>query len=142
MGPVEFVVVGFEGNRFSGEIIPELEKLRASNLIRVLDLAFVSKDKEGTITRFELTDLPEFDYERMTLDIDAGDWIAEDDVSDIGENLPNESSVAVMLVEHLWATPLQQAVLRANGRLIAGGLVPHEKVMEVEEMVKAERRAA
>ena len=57
IGPVEYMIVSFPGNRFTGEIAPALGKLVESNTIRIIDLAFVSKDTDGSIGAFELSDI-------------------------------------------------------------------------------------
>ncbi len=138
MGPLEFVVIGFEGNRFTGEIIPELRSLRERDLIRVLDLVFVSRDDSGDITTMELSDLPEDAEANLTvLDRDPGDWFAQDDIDQVAESLENDSSVAMVLFEHTWAVPLDRAVHRANGKLLAEGIVPRDVVAGVEELINA-----
>jgi hypothetical protein len=138
MGPLEFLVIGFEGNRFNGEIMPELEALRRRQLIRVLDLVFVHKDDNGTVSSFELSDLPADEAARLTvLEDGAKDWFALDDIEQIAASLSNETAVALLLIEHRWALPLDTAIQRANGTLLAEGLVPRDLVAEVEELVGA-----
>ena len=53
IGPVEYIIVGFPGNQFNGEIAPELGKLVDSGTIRVLDLVFVTKDADGNVGAVE-----------------------------------------------------------------------------------------
>jgi hypothetical protein len=137
MGPLEFLVIGFEGNNFSGEIMPELNALRDRGVIRVLDLLFVKRDEYGEVSCFELSDLPSEEAQSLASADSAGEWFAQDDIEQIGENLGNKSSVAMVLLEHLWAVPLQQATLRANGTLMADGLVPREVVDQVESLLHA-----
>jgi hypothetical protein len=137
MGPLEFLVIGFEGNRFSGEIMPELNSLRDRGVIRVLDLLFVKRDEYGEVSSFELSDLPAEEAQNLTIDEGSGEWFAQGDIEQIGESLANQSSVAMVLLEHLWAVPLQQATIRANGRLMADGLVPRDVVEEVESLIHA-----
>ena len=57
IGPVEYMIVSFPGNRFTGEIAPALAKLVEANTIRIIDLAFVGKNADGEIVAFELSDL-------------------------------------------------------------------------------------
>ena len=135
MGPLEFLVIGFEGNQFSGEIMPELDALRHRGVIRVLDLLFVKRDDSGEITSFELSDLAPEEADKLVIDDSTGEWFVQDDIDQVGESLNYQSSVAMVLLEHLWAVPLQEATLRANGRLIADGLVPRDVVEQVESLI-------
>ena len=80
IGPVEYVIIGFPGNQFKGEIIPALADLVESGTVRILDLVFVMKDAEGNITTAEYEDLPGMD----DLDGDADGLFNEDDLLDRG----------------------------------------------------------
>jgi hypothetical protein len=135
------MVIGFQGNNFKGEIIPELNALRDRDLIRLIDLVFIKKAGDGSITSFELSDLPDIassDGFRTLFDDDAaGNWFAQEDIDQIGESLPDESSVALVLLEHPWARSLHEATRRANGELLAQGLLPAKLVDEVEMLVRA-----
>jgi uncharacterized membrane protein len=131
------MVIGFEGNRFTGEIMPELDALRAKNVIRVLDLVFVSRDQGGEVTSIEMSDLPPAEAERVRdLEAEASDWFAQDDIDQIAETLPNQSSVAMVLVEHRWAVALEEATRKANGQLLVEGMVPRDVVAEVESRLR------
>lgn len=136
LGPLQFMIIGFDGNRFTGEILPELNELRSRKLIRLLDLVFIRRDGQDEITSLELSDLPEEDMQHFALeDGEGAAWFAQDDLEQIGATLPEHSSVAMLLVEHLWAEPLQAATRKANGRVIAEGMVPREVVAEVEALL-------
>jgi hypothetical protein len=125
--------VGFEGNRFTGEIVPEINKLIQQGTVRMLDLLFIKKDEAGTVTILELDDMPGMEVEKLSvLHPQTGDWIAQDDIEQVGQDLPNQSSVAMVLIEHLWAIPLQEATLRANGKLLAETMISRDVIAEVE----------
>src|SRR6476469_6365581 len=112
IGPVEYMIVSFPGNRFTGEIAPALGKLVESNTIRIIDLAFVSKDADGSIAAFELS------------------VIGEEDLMDAAEDLEPGSSAAMLLWEDIWAAELASAMRGAGGELVAIGRIPHDVVME------------
>src|SRR4029453_2540661 len=115
IGPVEYMIVSFPGNRFTGEIAPALGKLVESNTIRIIDLAFVSKDADGSIAAFELSD------------------IDEEDLMDAAEALEPDSSAAMLLWEDIWAAELASALRGAGGELVAIGRIPHDVVTEARE---------
>ena len=102
IGPVEYVIVGFPGNKFKGEIVPELAALVASGTITVIDLAFVKKDADGTITAFELDDLP-MDEANPFSDFEAriGGLLNEEDLELAGEALEEQLGRGAGVGEHV-----------------------------------------
>lgn len=132
-GPLEYYVIGFDGHRFSGEIAPAIEEAVVSGAIRVLDLVFVTKDASGKVTRLEYEDF-DGDVARAfaALDQNAEGMFSGEDLDEIGSGLENDSSAALVLVEHLWARKIRDAVLRANGRLIENGILTEDAVRIVE----------
>ncbi len=84
-GPVEFIIVGFPGNQFNGEIAPELIALVESGTVRILDLIFIGKDADGSVVSFEIDDLdtlPAF----AALEADVGGLISPEDVEYAAEH--------------------------------------------------------
>jgi hypothetical protein len=138
IGPVEYMIVSFPGNRFKGEIAPALGKLIESNTIRVIDLAFVAKDTDGTVAGFELSDVDE-DIRRglEALGLEASGLLGEDDLADAAADLEPGSSAALLLWEDIWAAELADALRGAGGELVALGRIPHDAVMEARESLLA-----
>jgi Family of unknown function (DUF6325) len=133
MGPLEFLVVGFDGNRFSGEIMPEIRSLRQQGTIRVLDLLFLRKDASGAIETIELADLPDDELEKVgEVDTDEDGWFSVEDIDRMKDSLPANSSVAMLLVEHSWATRLAETIRRANGQLLYNERIPIGVAEQVE----------
>jgi hypothetical protein len=133
MGPLEFVVISFEGNKFTGEIMPEIRALREQGTIRILDVLFLKKDAAGITQAIELTDLPEVEFQELgEIEYDEDGWFSVEDVSKVGESLPENSSVAMVLFEHAWASRLADTVRRAQGRLIYHERIPAGVAQEVE----------
>jgi uncharacterized membrane protein len=129
IGPVEILVVAFPGNQFTGEIAPALADLVESGMIRVIDLVFVAKDGAGDVVAIELSD------------VDAGissafgpvveepsGMLSDEDIADLGEDLPSNSSAAILLFEHVWATRFRDALLNSGGELVASVRIPKEVV--------------
>jgi hypothetical protein len=124
IGPVEYVIIGFPGNQFKGEIVPALADLVDGGTVRILDLVFVMKDIEGNITTAEYEDLPGMD----DLDGDADGLFNEDDLLIAAERLEPNSSGLFIVWEDTWATPLAVAIRGAGGVIVAGERIPHEIV--------------
>ena len=134
IGPVEYMIVSFPGNQFTGEIAPALAKLVESNTIRIIDLAFVGKSADGEIAAFELSDLDEEVRRGLeALGLEGSGFLGEEDLMDAAEQLEPNSSAAMLLWEDVWATELASALRGAGGELVALGRIPHDAVMEARE---------
>ena len=129
IGPVEYGVIAFPGNKFKGEIAPALEELVKSGTIRILDLAFVLKDKDGNVTGFELEDAGSEVLKAFEALTHARDGLINDnDLKDIGAALDPNSSAAVLVWEDVWATKFAEAVRNAGGVVVDMQRVPYELV--------------
>ena len=138
IGPVEYMIVSFPGNRFTGEIAPALGKLVESNTIRIIDLAFVSKDADGSVAAFELSDIDEEVRRGLdALGLEATGLLGEEDLMDAADDLEPGSSAAMLLWEDIWAAELASALRGAGGELVAIGRIPHDVVTEAREALSA-----
>jgi hypothetical protein len=116
MGPVQMLVIGFEGGEFRGAIAAELERLREDDTIRVLDLVVVAKDADGNVSVAEgedglalrLLDVTDADLSHLEAADTADLWEAT-------EAVPPGGTAAVVLIEHRWAIPLRDAIVNAGG---------------------------
>jgi len=130
LGPIEYVVVAFPGNKFKGEIVPALAELVENGTIRILDLVFIAKDEDGNVGAVELAELGE-GHEAAGLadisEIDAG-LLNEDDVQLAAEALENNSSAGLLVFENVWAARFAEAVRNADGQLLANERIPYEVV--------------
>jgi uncharacterized membrane protein len=137
IGPVEYGVVAFPGNKFKGEIAPALEELVKSGTIRIIDLAFVLKDEDGNVAGVEVEDAGSEvlrAFEAITYQRDG--LISDDDLAKIGAALDPNSSALVMVWEDLWATRLAEAVRNAGGIVVDIQRVPYEIVQEAIDFAK------
>jgi uncharacterized membrane protein len=150
IGPVQLIVLGFDHPDFHGEVIEELERLRESDTIKVIDALAVYKDADGEIEVAHLSNLTKDEAielgskvgaliglgiegeEGMEAGAIAGAEAAadggvhafsEDDAWDVIEDIPPDTAAALILIEHHWAVPLRDAIVRANGFRIADGFI-------------------
>jgi Family of unknown function (DUF6325) len=129
MGPVEYVVIAFPGNRFKGEIVPAVAELVDNGLVRILDVAFIKKDAAGNATMFEydaLDDVLTFGF--ADVDGEAGGVLNDEDLELAAEALEPDSSAALIVWEHRWAARVGQAIRDAGGRIVAGERIPPQIV--------------
>jgi uncharacterized membrane protein len=149
IGPVQLIVLGFEHPDFHGEIIEELEKLRESDTVRVIDSLAVYKDAEGEIEVMHLSNLTKDEAIELgskvaaliglgiegeegmeagaeigaELAAEEGVHVFDEEAWDVLEDIPNDSAAALLLIEHHWAVPLRDAIARAGGFRVADGFI-------------------
>ena len=144
IGPVQMLVLGFAEPNFTGKIAAELDRLRQLEFIKIVDALVVNKDENGEITALQVTDLTEgeatelgeiagaligFGYgteEAVEAGAEAGaeamadgHLIPEEDAWYVADAIPNGSAAAIVLLEHLWAIPLRNAIVDAGGIALA-----------------------
>ena len=150
IGPVQLIVLGFPEPNFHGEIIAELERLRETDTVRVIDALAVHKDADGEVEVAHLSNLTDDEAielgsvvgaliglgidgeEGMQAGAEAGamaaaeggaDVFSEEDAWDVMDEIPNGSAAALVLLEHTWAIPLRNAVVAAGGFRIGDGFI-------------------
>ncbi len=136
IGPVEYIMIGFPGNQFRGDILPELVTLVQSGTIRILDLVFISKDADGEFLVIEADEDEAFAV-FGAIDADIGGFIGDDDIAYAVESLEPESSVLLIMWEDVWAAPLADAIQAAGGIVLEGARIPRELIDEAETAVLA-----
>jgi hypothetical protein len=136
MGPVDYLVVKFPGNKFNGEILPELAKLEKSGIIRVIDMALVIKDTKGKVFVTEAKDVKgkEGDaFSAFAKLVGEVEWFSLDDIDAIAAALPNNTSAAVLLFENTWAIHFKEALINSGAELVDQGRIPSEIIRTVEQ---------
>jgi uncharacterized membrane protein len=167
IGPVQLIVLGFQEPTFRGEVLAELDRLKASDTVRVIDALAVYKDADGEVAILERSDLSpeqaqEFGAtvgaliglgaageEGMVAGALAGAEAMEDGVDmfsaeaawDVVEDLPKDSAAAILLIEHRWAIPLRDALARAGGFPVASNMISPLDLVAVGLVAKDEAEA-
>ena len=126
-GPVEYLVVTFADGNLSDDVAAELADLVDKNIIRILDLVFITKDLSGDVTAYEFDELDQL-AGFVGIDAEVGGLIGPQDVSFVGEGLDPGSAAAVLLAEDLWAASLASALDRSGGLLLEGTRIPQDLV--------------
>jgi len=134
LGPMSYLAFEFEGNKFRGDIMPDLMNLVEKKIIRVLDLVAVIKDKDGKVTTRELVELdPDEIIMINPLKSHIKGLFTTGDIEAIGEAVRPNTTAALLLVEHLWAAKFFNDVKAANGRLVGNQFIPGILVQEALE---------
>lgn len=137
MGPVDYLVVEWPGQQPTGEAAPLLIDLVDRGLIRVLDLAFVTKADDGSVARLQITDLGEKVEELNVFEGASSGLLADDDISEAGEALEPGTSAALLVYENIWAAPFAAAVRRSGGQLVASGRIPIQSLVAALDAAEA-----
>ncbi len=127
-----------QGNQFTHEIAPELHAIQEKDLIRVVDLLFLRKDTNGTVTVLEVQDLQ--DEELATFGVLRNNLmgvLTHEDIMTLSSAVPIDTSAVVVLLEHLWIGNLEKAIARANGVVFIGGMVPQVAHEQLEQELAA-----
>jgi hypothetical protein len=133
-GPIDYLVVEFPGNRMTGEAFPLLIDLVDRGLIRILDLAFVRKDADGSVVGLALTDLDgDGQLDLAVFEGASSGLLDDDDLADAGSVLEPGSSAGVLVYENLWAAPFASALRRSGGQLVASGRIPVQAILATLE---------
>jgi uncharacterized membrane protein len=131
-GPVEYVVLKFPGNQFSGEIAPALHELVNTGTVRIIDLLFAIKDADGTVGVFELNGMGDSVTAIFEpVDATADELLSESDAQHVAALLEPNSSAALLLFENTWATRFAEAVSNANGEVIVNARIPRDVIEEL-----------
>jgi uncharacterized membrane protein len=134
IGPVDYAIIAFPGNKFRGEVAPALADLVDAGAIRLIDVAFVGKAADGEVVAMELMELdPDVQEGLDRLGIEVQGLLNEDDVMDAGAALEPNSSAALLVWENVWARRVTQALRDAGGVLLAFDRLPHEVVQAARE---------
>jgi uncharacterized membrane protein len=157
IGPVQLLVLGFKEPNFRGEILAELDRLGKSDTVKVIDGLAVYKDRDGNVATIKGSNLSsdeaaEFGAtvgaliglgvggeEGMLAGAELGaagasegvEFFSEEEAWDVIEDIPNDTAVALILVEHRWAIPFRNAVRRAGGFPISDGFIHAEDLVAV-----------
>ena len=133
LGPIEVVVLGFPGSRFTGEIRPRIMELVERGIVTVVDAVFVTKDEDGGVAFVELqqlTDDPEITALGQLVSSEL-DLLSAEDVVALVEDLDPGSSALALVFDHTWMLPVRDAIAASGGVLLADIHVPADVVDEV-----------
>ena len=135
-GPIDYIIVGFENAQFDGSILAALSDAIDKGIIKVVALSFVSKAADGTVTTLDVAQL----NDNYVVDFVqkygvSSNSITSDDTAEVAEVLNEGEAAGLLVIEQVWAKPFKQAVINANGYLIAEGRIHPEAVAELEEEV-------
>ena len=162
LGPVQMLIVGFEGDKFDGSIMEELERLKEHDIVRLIDLLFVKKNEDGEIEVVQRSDLSSDEAEQFgaivgalvgfgadgdegasygalagAAELQDGHVFDDDAVWYLGDAIPDGTAAAVALLEHRWAIPLRDKIAKAGGLTLSDAWVHVADLVAVGALASA-----
>nr|WSW57812.1 DUF6325 family protein [Streptomyces sp. NBC_00998] len=128
MGPVDYVVIEFPGNRMTGKGLPMLVDLVDRGIIRIFDLIFVRKDLDGSVTAVELNDLGS-EVDLSIFEGASSGLLDQSDINDAGIALEPGNSAGIIVYENTWAAPFARELRRGGAQLVAAGRIPVQALL-------------
>ena len=126
MGPIDYVVLEWPGEQPTGTVAPLIVDLVERGTIRVLDVAFMGKDENGSVFAIEIPDLdPDF----AAFAGATSGLLTSEDLAEAAEALEPGTSAAVLVWENRWAAPVAVALRRSGGQLVASGRIPVQAII-------------
>jgi hypothetical protein len=138
LGPIDYAVLEWPGEQpVAGEVQPLLLGLVDRGIIRILDIAFLAKDRDGSVTTLELGDFKEAAAAFAAFEGASSGLLAFDDLQEAAAALKPGTSAAVIVWENRWAAPMAMALRRSGGQLVASGRIPVQAILAALESVEA-----
>lgn len=139
--PLEYALVEFKGNKFTGKIVPELLDLANRGIVRFVDIVFIQKEKDGNVRTVELNDLDPKSYKMF---VPIGKYVSslfsQEDLEIEASKLRKNTAAALFLWENLWLDNIRKAIADAGGQLVERGQIPAETVSAFKKYLAAEER--
>jgi hypothetical protein len=137
-GPIDYLVVEFPGSKMNGEAFPILVDLADRGIIRILDLAFISKDEDGNVAGLSIGDIDGDGLLDLTVFEGVSSGLLDNrDIDEAGSVLEPGSSAGLLVYENVWAAPFATALRRSGGQLVASGRIPVQAVLAALDAAEA-----
>ncbi len=133
MGPIDYLLVEWPGRQPNGKAAPMLADLAERGIIRVLDLAFITKAEDGTVAGLDIQGLGEQVEELKVFEGASSGLLGDDDLEEAATALEPGTSAALLVYENSWAAPFASAVRRSGGQLVASGRIPVQALLAAVE---------
>ncbi|MCF4136326.1 DUF6325 family protein [Streptomyces sp. Tue 6430] len=140
VGPIDYLVVEFPGNRMTGEGLPLLVDLVDRGIIRIMDMTFVRKDDDGSVTAMEIADLTgDGQLDLAVFEGASSGLLGRDDIEEAATALEPGCSAGILVYENVWAAPFAAALRRGGARLVASGRIPVQALAAALDETEAAR---
>ena len=129
MGPIDYLIIEWPDRQPTGEAAPILVDLVDRGLIRVIDIAFLAKGEDGSVTMLELSSLAEQSESLSELAGASSGLLSGEDAEEAAAALEPGTSAAILVYENRWAAPFAAALRRSGAQLVANGRIPVQGIL-------------
>jgi hypothetical protein len=136
MGPVDYIVVEFPDGKVPKDVLPRLVDLVDQGTVRILDIAFLRKEADGSVIGIEPSELGEGEPDVRVLEGASSGLFGDDDVDEVAAVIEPGRAAAIVLYENLWAIPFASALRRARAELVASGRIPVAALLDALDAVE------
>ena len=138
LGPIDYIVMEWQGELpATGEVQPLLLELVDRGIIRILDIAFVTKGPDGSVAAVDVGDLEQVAAAFAVFEGASSGLLGFEDLQEAAAALEPGTSAAVLVWENRWAAPVAAALRRSGGQLVASGRLPVQAVLAALDAVEA-----
>jgi hypothetical protein len=137
-GPIDYLVVEFPGSRMTGEGLPLLVDLVDSGIIRILDLVFVQRKLDGSVSAMEIADFDnDGELDLAVFEGASSGLLGQDDVEEAASVVEPGNSAGILIYENVWAAPFAAALRRGGAQLVASGRIPVQAILAALDAAEA-----
>ena len=129
MGPVDYLIIEWPDRQPSGEAAPLLADLVDRGLIRIIDLAFIAKGQDGSVTMLDIAALADESNPLRELVGAASGLLTAEDAEEAATALEPGASAGILVYENVWAAPFAMALRRSGAQLVANGRIPVQAIL-------------
>jgi Family of unknown function (DUF6325) len=138
LGPLDYLVIEFPGSRMTGEGLPLLIDLVDRGIIRILDLAFIRKERDGSVVRLHLADMEPAAAMRLAeFEGASSGLLDQEDIDNTAAVIEPGSTAVLLIYENRWAAPLAVALRRGGGQMVASGRIPVQALLAALDAAEA-----
>ena len=138
MGPIDYLVVEFPGSRMTGEGLPLLVDLVDAGIIRILDLVFVERKLDGSVSALEIADFNnDGELDLAVFEGASSGLLGQDDLEEAASAIEPGNSAGILVYENVWAAPFAMALRRGGAQLVASGRIPVQAILSALDAAEA-----
>lgn len=131
-GPIDYIIVGFEGHKFDGSILQALADALDKGVIGLVALSVISRDENDAVTMLDITEMgDEYAVSFVNKYKPENSTVDQTDIDEVADLIEPNCTAGLLVIEQLWAKPLKEALIKANGVLLAEGRIHPEAAAEL-----------
>ena len=138
MGPIDYIVLEWDGDQpVTGEVMPLILDLVDRGIIRILDLGFIVKDRDGSVMARDFAEVAQQSGGLADFEGASSGLLGQDDLEEAASVMEPGTVAGVLVWENRWAAPVAVALRRSGGQLAASGRIPVQAIVASLDALEA-----